>query len=69
MERDRLPSKRRRCARIPRQRIALSLFVEEAVKARLFELTVADLRQQNAHLSADEIMDAVDDALEWVRRR
>ena len=48
---------------------ALSLSVEEAVKARLFELTVADLRRQNTHLSANEIMDAVDDALEWVRRR
>ena len=53
----------------PGQGDALSLFVEEAVQARLFDLTVANLRQQNAHLSADEIMDAVDEALEWVRRR
>jgi hypothetical protein len=46
----------------------LSRFVEEAVQARILELTAEDAKQQNAHFSAEEITGAVDEALEWARR-
>ncbi len=46
----------------------LSRFVEEAVQARIFEVTAEAAQQQNAHRSADEIGEMVDEALEWARR-
>lgn len=46
----------------------LSRFVEEAVQARIFELTAEDAKQKNADLPADEIARIVDEALEWARR-
>ncbi|HJS84767.1 MAG TPA: ribbon-helix-helix domain-containing protein [Acetobacteraceae bacterium] len=46
----------------------LSRFVEEAVQARILELAAEDAKRQNAHLSPDEITDAVDEALERARR-
>jgi hypothetical protein len=46
----------------------LSRFVEEAVQARIFELTAEEAKQQNAQLSADEIAGVIDEALEWARR-
>jgi hypothetical protein len=46
----------------------LSAFVEDAVKARMFELTVAQARQHTAHLTQDEIDALVDEAVEWARR-
>lgn len=41
----------------------LSQFVEEAVQARLFELTVQDVKQRNRDYSQDEILEAIDEAL------
>ena len=41
----------------------LSRFVEEAVQARLFELTVEDVKQRNRDVSQAEILEAIDDAL------
>lgn len=41
----------------------LSQFVEEAVQARLFELTVQDIKLRNREYSQDEILEAIDDAL------
>ena len=41
----------------------LSQFVEEAVQARLFELTVPDVTQRNREYSQDEILEAIDEAL------
>jgi len=41
----------------------LSQFVEEAVKAHLFELTVQDVKQRNRAYSQDEILEAIDEAL------
>ena len=41
----------------------LSQFVEEAVQARLFELTVQDVKQRNRECSQDEILEAIDEAL------
>jgi len=46
----------------------LSLFVEDAVRARMFELSVARARQRTAHLNPDEIEALVDEAVEWARR-
>ncbi len=41
----------------------LSQFVEEAVQARLFELTVQDVKQRNRDYLQDEILEAIDEAL------
>ena len=41
----------------------LSQFVEEAAQARLFELTVQDVKQSNREYSQDEILEAIDEAL------
>lgn len=46
----------------------LSRFVEEAVQARIFEMTVEQAKRENADLSAEEIQDMVDEAVEWARR-
>jgi hypothetical protein len=46
----------------------LSRFVEEAVQARILTLAAEDAKHQNAHLPADTITDAIDEALEWARR-
>ncbi len=46
----------------------LSRFVEDAVLARVFEVTVAQAKEQNADLSADEVDSIVDEALGWARR-
>lgn len=40
-----------------------SRFVEEAVQARLFELTVEQIKERNRLVSQDEIMAAIDEAL------
>ena len=41
----------------------LSRFVEEAVQARLFELTVQDVKKRNREYSQDEIVEVIDEAL------
>ncbi|MCB0218261.1 MAG: hypothetical protein KDH09_01085 [Chrysiogenetes bacterium] len=41
----------------------LSQFVEEAVQARLFALTMQDVKQRNREYSQDEILEAIDEAL------
>jgi hypothetical protein len=45
----------------------LSKFVEEAVQWRLLKLNMTEARARNAHLSAEEIQDAVTQALDEVR--
>jgi hypothetical protein len=46
----------------------LSRFVEDAVRARILELEAEQAKAENHHLPAAAIEDAVDEALEWVRR-
>lgn len=46
----------------------LSRFVEEAVRARIFELSAEEAKRQNAELSSEEIADIVNEALEWTER-
>jgi hypothetical protein len=43
----------------------LSGFVEEAVNAYLFDLTVTQIKERNSHENQQEIMDIVDEAVEW----
>ena len=45
----------------------LSKFVEDAVQWRLMKLNIAESRARNAHLTAEEIESAVDQALDEVR--
>jgi len=45
----------------------LSKFVEDAVQWRLMKLNIAEARARNAHLTAEEIESAVDQALDEVR--
>ena len=42
---------------------SLSRFVDEAVRARLFELTVDDVKERNRAYAQDEILTAIGDAL------
>jgi hypothetical protein len=46
----------------------LSRFVEEAVRTRILEIEAEAAKRANAGTEA-EITDAVDEALEWARRR
>ncbi len=41
----------------------LSRFVDEAVRVRLFELTVKDVKDRNKALSQAEILTAIEEAL------
>ena len=41
----------------------LSRFVDNAVLARLFELTVEDVKERNRAQSRDEIIEAIEEAL------
>ena len=41
----------------------LSRFVDNAVLARLFELTVEDVKERNRAQSQDEIIEAIEEAL------
>ena len=47
---------------------ALSEFVEDAVKWRLFDQTVNDVREAFADVSADEVDNLIDEAVASVRR-
>jgi len=50
------------------QRGELSRFVEAAVQAHILEVAADQAKDQNAHLSAPDISQAVDEALERARR-
>jgi hypothetical protein len=46
----------------------LSRFVEDAVRARIFELEVAQAKAENRDVPQHVIEAAIDEALEWARR-
>lgn len=46
----------------------LSRFVEEAVRAHMFELTAKEIKTENAAYSPAEIDQAIDEALNWTRK-
>lgn len=47
----------------------VSRFVEEAVRAHIFELTVQQAKAANANVSESELDAIVDEAVEWARGR
>ncbi|RRU09119.1 ribbon-helix-helix domain-containing protein [Stenotrophomonas sp. 278] len=47
----------------------LSWFIEEAVRAYIFDLSAEQAKAANAHLSEAEVAKAVDEALAWARNR
>lgn len=47
----------------------LSRFVEEAVQARIWDLTVDQIKAKNANRSQEEIESIIDEALAWARHR
>jgi hypothetical protein len=46
----------------------LSRFVEDAVRARIFEAEVRQAKAENRDVPQDVIESAIDEALEWARR-
>ncbi len=46
----------------------LSRFVEDAVRARIFEAEAAQAKAENRDVPQDVIEAAIDEALEWARR-
>ncbi len=55
-------------SRGPARKGDLSRFVEEAVQARILEIQVGQAKSRNAHVPAETIERAVEEALEWARR-
>lgn len=47
----------------------LSRFIEEAVQAHILKLSAEQAKVTNAHLSEVELTEAVDEALQWARKR
>ncbi len=47
----------------------LSRFIQEAVRAHILELSADQAKAANADLSESEIEGAIEEALEWARRR
>ena len=45
----------------------LSKFIEEAIRWRLFDLTVQDIRQRNADTNPEELQRIIDESVEEVR--
>jgi hypothetical protein len=46
----------------------LSRFIEEAVRAHILELTVAQAKTANANVSEADLTSMVDEALQWSRK-
>lgn len=47
----------------------LSRFVEDAVRAHVLELSASEAKAKNSRRRAKEIAGAIDEALDWARRR
>ena len=45
----------------------LSKFIEEAVRARILELTAEQAKAANANINESDLADAVEEALQWAR--
>ncbi len=46
---------------------SLSTFVDEAVRSRVFELTVRRVKANNADADPEELTRLIDEAVDWVR--
>lgn len=47
----------------------LSRFIEDAVRAHILELSAEQAKASNVDLSEAELTEAVDEALDWTRKR
>lgn len=47
----------------------LSRFIEEAVRAHILELTAEQAKAANANVSEADLSSAIDEALQWARKR
>ncbi|MBI3117708.1 MAG: hypothetical protein HYZ00_03415 [Candidatus Hydrogenedentes bacterium] len=47
--------------------VDLSSFVDEAVRKRVFELAVEQIKERNAEYNPQEILDIIDEAVDWGR--
>ncbi|MCP1489850.1 hypothetical protein J3D48_006260 [Pseudomonas fluorescens] len=47
----------------------LSRFLEDAVRAHILELSTEQAKASNVHLIEAELTEAVDEALDWARKR
>lgn len=45
----------------------LSRFIEDAVRARLFDETASMIKEENAKYTPEQVNRAVEEALDWVR--
>ncbi|MFI4957513.1 MAG: ribbon-helix-helix domain-containing protein [Gammaproteobacteria bacterium] len=45
----------------------LSRFVEEAVRGHVFELIAEQAKAENAHVSEDDLLAIVNEAVDWAR--
>jgi len=46
---------------------AIERFVDEAVRARIFDETVRQIKAANAGISEEQMLAEIDEALEWAR--
>jgi hypothetical protein len=46
---------------------AIERFVDEAIRTRIFEETVRQIKAANVGVSEEEMMATIDEALEWAR--
>ncbi len=46
---------------------AIEAFVDKAIRSRIFEEDVRQTKEANAGVSEEELMAAIDEALEWAR--
>ena len=54
-------------ARTGMKKGSLSAFVDEAVRSRVFELTVQRIKTNNADADAEELERLIDEAVNWAR--
>jgi hypothetical protein len=54
-------------ARTGMKKGSLSAFVDEAVRGRVFRLTVQRIKEQNADADPDELQRLIDEAVDWAR--
>jgi len=54
-------------ARTGMKKGSLSAFVDEAVRSRVFELTVRRIKESNADADSDQLARLIDEAVDWER--
>jgi hypothetical protein len=54
-------------ARTGMKKGSLSAFVDEAVRSRVFRMTVERVKEQNSDADAEELQRLIDEAVAWAR--